>query len=128
MFGCFWAYFAIFGHILRDSCKISAILVIFPAFFSSLDRKESSDLADVRIKYGTFSGTTDVGGDVALGVHIDNVFIVGIWCPGVSYMFTPKAISGGAWYTNVQKYDSQSGSLVLVKNTAISGRYYYTEL
>ena len=91
--------------------------------------QETSDLTANKLTYGTFNGTTDIGGDCAIpDTHIDNIFIVGVWCPGVSYTMTPKAVSGGGWYVNVQKYDTNTGELAVVKNTAITGRYYYFNL
>lgn len=90
----------------------------------------SSDLADVRIKYDTFSGTTDIGGDIALGTNVSARIVVAVASVGSadSYLFVPKTTTAGLWYVTTLKYSGDTGNIELQKNKAVSGRYYYVDV
>lgn len=89
---------------------------------------ESSDLTNL-IKVQSFSGTTDVGGDIYLGTTISDRIIIAVHVTNMSVLATPKAISNRSWYATIQKYNSDTGLLELQKNVSItSAKYYYIEI
>lgn len=88
----------------------------------------SSDLTNL-IKVQSFSGTTDVGGDIYLGTTISDRIIIAVHVTNMSVLATPKAISNRSWYATIQKYNSDTGLLELQKNVSItSAKYYYIEI
>ena len=79
------------------------------------------------LKSDTYSGTTDVGGDVALGINKSSGKIVVSVSDrtGSSYMIIPRTVSNGDWYAHYEKY--AGGNWVPATGATAAGTYYYLD-
>ena len=79
------------------------------------------------LKSDTFSGTTDVGGDVSLGFNISSGKIPVAIQTTPSSICTPRILSNGACYAHMEHYVSGT-TPQFYASTEFTGTYWYIEI
>lgn len=79
------------------------------------------------LKSDTFSGTTDVGGDMSLGIDVSSGKIPVAIQTSPSSICTLRILAGGACYAHMEHYVSGSYPQ-FYSNTAFTGKYWYIEI
>ena len=80
------------------------------------------------LKSDTFSGTTDVGGDVSLGIAISSGRIPVAIQTSPNSICTLRIAGGGVCYAHMEHYVQGSTSPQYYANTEFTGTYWYIEI